>query len=254
VPYFDRPSYAGCEISGLHLLQWTSSLHNRDWHNMPLDDLDIVFQRLASLERSLQDGREQILPHVEEAFVAIIKNYGRLVGGSLAHGHQQIAFTSVMPRRMSDNLSFEQRHGETFSAFLQRENPEHLLVRDYGTAVLVVPYFMRRPYDMILAVKDVRRRYISDLSPNERSDVVRAWRDASRAIVDLMPRIGRDPAYNVTVSNGPGAGLYLEFLPYTQETGGLEHLGLWACQASPQDAAAQLREDMARMRDDVPPA
>ena len=43
-------------------------------------------------------------------------------------------------------------------------------------------------------------------------------------------------------SNGPGAGLYFEFLPYTQETGGFEKLGLWVCQNNPHNVAAQLRE------------
>ena len=41
--------------------------------------------------------------------------------------------------------------------------------------------------------------------------------------------------------NGPGAGLYFEFLPYTQEMGGYEHLGLIMCQANPAAVAEHLR-------------
>ena len=40
----------------------------------------------------------------------------------------------------------------------------------------------------------------------------------------------------------PGAGIYFEFLPLTQETGGFEQLGLSICQSEPAVAAAQLRE------------
>jgi hypothetical protein len=53
--------------------------------------------------------------------------------------------------------------------------------------------------------------------------------------------MGREIAYNVITHNGPGAGLYFEFLPYTQESGGFEQLGLFVCQAEPEAAAAQIR-------------
>ena len=48
------------------------------------------------------------------------------------------------------------------------------------------------------------------------------------------------------INNGPGAGLYVEFLPYTQETGGVEHLGLLVCQELPERAAARLREILSK--------
>ena len=61
----------------------------------------------------------------------------------------------------------------------------------------------------------------------------------------IMPAIGKNTAYNITVSNGPGAGLYCEFLPYTQEMGGFEHLGLWVCQNSPGRVVPHLRKQLA---------
>jgi len=223
---------------GLHLLQWTSSQHDRDWHNMPLDDCVIVLERLAALERTLLEG---------EGFVVIIKNYGHLVGGSLIHGHQQIAFSNVMPRHFRDNRRFAQVHGETFSAFMLRNNPSDLVVKDYGPAVLVVPYFMRRPFDMMLIIKDTTvessaRQYLHQLDESERKAVAEGWHDAIRAIRTVMPQIGCEIAYNVVTSNGPGGRLYFEFLPYTQEIGGVEHLGLFVCQELPERAAARLRE------------
>ncbi|MFN2115990.1 MAG: hypothetical protein ACK2T6_09745 [Anaerolineae bacterium] len=243
---------AGSPIGGLHLLQWTSTVHAHDFHNMPLADVEIVLRRLARLEGLLLGGAETILGRPGPAYVLVIKNYGPLVGGSLAHGHQQIALSSVMPRRMADNARFEEQHCEPFAAFMLRENPAELTVRDYGAARLVVPYFMRRPYDMMLLARDTSRRYLSELDDAEIGALAAAWQDATRAVLDVMPRIGRQPAYNVTVSNGPGAGLYVEFLPYTQETGGLEHLGLWACQNNPADVARDLRATIAKWRDGEP--
>jgi galactose-1-phosphate uridylyltransferase len=238
--------------SGLHLLQWTSSYHDRDWHNMPLQDCVVVMERLAALERALLMGDDQPSTATGteaslkgEAFVVIIKNYGHLVGGSLIHGHQQIAFSqapALMPRHFRDNVRFERNHGETFSSFVLRETPDDLVIKDYGPAVLVVPRFMRRPYDMLLLLKDVSKAYLHQLSDPELEAVAEGWHDGIRAIREIMPKIGREIAYNVITNNGPGAGLYVEFLPYTQEIGGVEHLGLFVCQELPEWAAARLRD------------
>ncbi len=243
------PDPGGMATYGLHLLQWSSSLHDKDWHNMPARDRVVVMKRLAVLEKKLLTGATESLPAAQlwaddrdgqHGFVSIIKNQGRLVGGSLVHGHQQIGFSNVMPRRFRDNWRFEQDRGEPFSAYLRRENPAELLLRDYGPAVLVVPYFMRRPFDMMLLLKDANKGYLHQLDETELTAVANGWHDAIRVMMWVMPQIGRELAYNVVTHNGPGAGLYFEFLPYTQETGGFEHLGLFVCQANPQNAAAQI--------------
>jgi galactose-1-phosphate uridylyltransferase len=181
--------------------------------------------------------------------VLIIKNFGRLVGGSLAHGHQQIIYSNVKPRHLERNERFEQERGETFAAYMLRENPAELTVKDYGPAMLMVPYFMRRPYNMLLVLKDHRKRFLCECSEEELAALAQAWGEITGAIMAIMPAIGKTTAYNVTVSNGPGAGLYCDFLPYTQETGGFEHLGLWVCQDSPERAAPRLRQVLAATSD-----
>lgn len=238
-PRLDEPVVdpRGFSSSGLHLLQWSSSLHDKDWHNMSQADRLVVMKRLAILEKKLLADSNQ-----NSSYVEIIKNYGHLVGGSLAHGHQQIGLSNVMPRRMRDNWRFEQTHNETFSAYMLRQNPDELMIRDYGPAVLVVPYFMRRPFDMMLLLKDVKKGYLHELSEAELTAAADGWHDALQAIMWFMPSIGRETAYNVITNNGPGAGLYFEFLPYTQEIGGFEQLGLFICQGNPRDSAARIRE------------
>lgn len=234
-------------VRGLHFLQWTSSQHDKDWHNLSRQDCTVVMNRLAALEKKLLEGDEGFLPLARaetdqpQGFIVIIKNCGRLVGGSLVHGHQQIAYSSVMPRCFLDNWRFEQTHGETFSDYLRHENPPELLLKDYGPALLLVPYFMQRPYNMMLLVKDTGKQHLHQLDEAEIVAVAQGWHDALLAIHTLMPQIGREIAYNVVTNNGPGAGLYFEFLPYTQETGGLEHLGLFVCQELPQRTAARIR-------------
>jgi len=241
------PGAEGLEASGFHLLQWTSSLHDKDWHNMPLSDRVVVMKRLAAVEKMLLGTKPKADDQSNgSGFVSIIKNCGRLVGGSLTHGHQQIGFSNVMPRRIRDNWRFKQRTGWPFSAYLLENNPTELLVRDYGPAVLLVPYFMRRPFDMMLLLKDVSKSYLHQLTDAQITALSDGWHDALRAIMWLMPSIGRETAYNVITNNGPGTGLYFEFLPYTQEIGGFEQLGLFVCQGNPRHSAAQIREFLAQ--------
>lgn len=236
---------------GLHFLQWTSTYHERDWHNMPLADCVVVMERLAALERHLLFGpgaARAMKPALAgdenqgHGYVSIIKNYGGAVGGSLRHGHQQILYSSVRPAQLARNQAFMARHQETFTDFILRQNPADLMVRDYGPAVLLVPYFMRRPYNMLLIVKNTTRRYLSELSGEEMTAVAQGWQDAIRAIRRIMPRLGKEIAYNIITHNGPGAGFYFEILPYTQETGGFEHLGLWVSHETPDSAAEYLRQ------------
>lgn len=247
----------GLKADGLHLLQWTSSYHDKDWHNMPHADRLVVMKRLATLERVLLTESRDRMPRVPSAseprqfhgYVSIFKNFGRLVGGSLAHGHQQIAFSNLRPKRVSNNWRFQKERGETFANYILRENPSDFLVRDYRFAKLLVPYFMRRPYEMYLVLEDSSKAYLHELNPDELGAVVDGWHDAILAMLMIMPQIGREPAYNVIMNSGPGAGLYFEFLPYTQETGGMEHLGLFLCQGNPLDTAIQIRKIMTEQFD-----
>lgn len=221
-------------VHGYHFLQWTSSYHDKDWHNMPLDDRVVVLDRLAVLEKKMHS--------IPEMYVSIIKNYGHLVGGSLAHGHQQIGVSNIMPNRIFLDQEFQKKSGETFSKFMLRENDLDLVIKDYGPAILMTPYFMRRPYDMLLLIKDTTKSCLYELEPHEIEAIADGWQDGIRIMMSVMTRIGKEIAYNITTHNGPGAGLYFEFLPYTQEMGGFEHLGLYLCQGNPRDAAQTARD------------
>lgn len=227
--------------AGLHLLQWTSSFHDTDWHNLSLADASVVMSRLAALEGSLLTVPLSNQADPSSCFVSIFKNHGSAVGSSLSHGHQQVMLTNVEPSRVRDNREFQRVHSETFCEYMLRETPEELIVRDYGSAVLLVPDFMRRPYVMLLLVKDARKSYLHELSPGEIEAVAHAWHDAIRSYHNLMPRIDKEIAYNILTHNGSGAGLYFEFLPYTQTLGGLERMGLYICTELPEIAAKRLR-------------
>ncbi len=223
---------------GLHFLQWTSSLHDNKWSNMPDEDCYIVMKRLAALERKLLEMNDD----EDTTYVTIYKNAGRLVGSSLVHDHQQILLSNVMPKRVAEHIAFQKANDISFSQYLLEQNPQKLTLYDFGQAVLFVPYFMKRPYNMILAVKDSSRSYCHQLNDHEIQSIAKGWKSGIMTIENIFSLLHKEVAYNIVTHNGPGCGLYFEFLPYTQEYGGLEHSGMTLCQGDPYITADQLRE------------
>ncbi len=243
-PEAELPKHAR-KVAGLHFLQWTSTQHDQDWHNMPVEDLAIVLQRMAALESwCLKEGKRLFPAHKGEVYVSMGKNYGRLVGGSLAHGHQQITVSTVEPGRIRQHRRFYDLHKRRFNEYLFQQNPAEFTLRHYAEARLIVPYFMPRPYTMMLVPKDHHKIYLHELSEQALLDIARGWQDAIRLMRWVMPRINREIAYNVITHNGPESGLYFEFLPYTQENGCFEHMGLIICQSSPQKSIEILKEGL----------
>lgn len=235
-------------IWGLHFVQWTSSYHELDWHNMPFDDCHKVMIRLAALEKKLSKVGLEISHRLADNnqtdpwSVSIIKNVGAAVGGSLEHGHQQIILSNILPKRISDDITFHKKHKATFSNYLLSKTPTDLCIRDFGPAVLLVPYYMRRPYNMILVLKNQDVSFMHEMNHNEIKAVAKGWKEATNIINKIMPSLNKEVAYNIATHNTSGSGLYFEFLPFTQARGGLEHLGLSVCQAEAYQVAEQIRK------------
>ncbi len=241
----------GHAAAGAHFVQWASSFHDRDLHNMPAEDIVILVSRLAALEERLLHAKDSGIPlvpsgngHPHYGYVGIIKNAGRLVGGSLSHGHMQVVHTNVLPRKIADDISFLRRFGASFSGSLLEENPAELLVKSYARAVTLVPYFMKRPLEAMILLHDESINYLHDLPQQDLESLSAALGDLTRAIIALMPRLGRETAYNLVFHTGPIGGLYVEALPWTQQIGGYEQMGLYLCEGVPQQSARMFREEM----------
>jgi len=241
----------GKEVAGAHFVQWASTQHDRDIHNMPAEDVKVILERLAALEARLLHSEDSGMPtapsgngHDHYGYVGVIKNFGRLVGGSISHGHMQVIHTNILPRAIADDADFLRRTGRSFSAFLLHENPEELLVKDYPHVSAVVPYFMKRPLDAIIMVRDGSRNSLHDLSGGELGSLAAALSDLTGAVTRLMPRMGLELAYNLVFHTGPIGGLYVEVLPLTQVLGGYEKIGLYLCEGLPSHFARLLHDEM----------
>ncbi|MDZ7816655.1 MAG: hypothetical protein U5N86_11870 [Planctomycetota bacterium] len=160
-PTVDRDRKVGTYCQGGHWLQWLSTEHDADLHNMTVGDIAIVLSRLAAFEGKLMGSRTSNLPvwtgldgDRYHGFVGIIRNFGQLGGASLAHGHLQIVHTNVLPRAVLDDRNFFGRQGCSFGEYMLKENAQYLNVRatSSGRFQASCPLiFMKRPsYAMIV--------------------------------------------------------------------------------------------------------
>ena len=224
---------------GMHFLQWSSTIHDRDIHNMPKGDCRIVIDRLALLEEKLLHSASS---KEHKAYVGIIKNYGFLAGGSLSHGHQQIVYSNVAPRKIVDDECYLAKHSHSFADYLVKRNDESLTVASFGPVKAVTPYFMLRPLQTILLFQGAPCEYLHHLDDEQRDGLVEAFGKLLPAIIETMPEIGRLPCFNIVFHCGPIGRMYVEIHAYTQEIAGLEHLGLYVCQGTPEQSALMLRQ------------
>ncbi len=246
----DGPSAMGQEARGVHLLQWFSNDHYDDIDTQDPADLKVVFGRLLMLEAKLLHGKGSKMPKTtatqgppHNGYVGIIKNYGRLVGGSLAHGHMQIVHTNVLPRRIEDDARFHERYDVPFARHMLENNPESLTVKDFGGKIrMLIPYFMRRPLDAFFIPLGTAETHLHHLETAHIEALAEALQFATATAKAAMPQIGREPAYNIIFHTGPVGLLYVELLPYTQETGGYENMGLYMCQGSSSGTATIYRD------------
>jgi galactose-1-phosphate uridylyltransferase len=242
---YPDPHHIGRYAYGFHLLQWSSSVHENDWHNMPISDVSIGMRRLANLEEKLLKQSSGYMPVSDQnkhlyGYVSIIKNYGSAAGASLTHGHQQIAFSNIMPQRTYNNQRFYQRHHISFSQFLLRENPASLTVAEIGSTRIIVPYFMRRPFNLLI-VPRAEAEHLHELSPEELQELEVAIQKTMQVYHSLLESLNIEVSFNMAIHTGPDSQLYVEFFPMVQAMGGFERIGMWICQLSVQKAADQLR-------------
>ncbi|TCS40211.1 hypothetical protein [Reinekea marinisedimentorum] len=244
-PLYDDPDHLGRAAFGLHLLQWTSSVHSNDWHNMPTEDLFITLSRLAALENKLLFTCEDYMPISCETdgargYLSIIKNYGPDAGASLSHGHQQIAYSNIMPQRTFNNARFFDRHNRTFCSYMHEHNPENLTVAEEGSAKVIIPYYMRRPYNLMILL-DTQSNHLSKQTSGQLWDLTRAIQKVIKSLHLLLPSMGKSVSFNMAIHTGPRCELYVEFFPIVQALGGYERIGLWISQLTPRSAASRFK-------------
>jgi galactose-1-phosphate uridylyltransferase len=234
---------------GTHFLQWHSTLHDKDINNMQVSDIFINLERLAVLEKFLLTQASPMpVSHTCDGieyhgYVGVVKNYGREVGGSLRHGHMQILHVNIQPKRLQQDMALLTCCGKGFSAILQERNTPELTIRAYGhgTMLFLTPFCMKRPLEGIICCQDTAKNYLHQLTSGELKLLAQALHDATRGIITMQAQQGREVAYNLVFHVGPIGGLYIEVLPYNQEVGGYESLGIYFSHLTPDESTLSYR-------------
>ncbi len=232
---------------GMHFLQWCSTLHDVDIHNMFPKDLEAVLRRLAVLEEFLLHGGAKSFPESgggHRGYAVIMKNRGFKVGGSVEHGHQQIAHVSHMPRSIAADSDFLEREGKTYASHIRwAAGAAGLTAAEYpGNVSAVIPPAMRRPLEAAIIPPDGGGEYLHHLEEEVLIGLARALREMTGALYLLMTSRNLTFDYNLAFHTGPLGLLYIEILPWTQPYGGFEHLGHFLCQEEPETTARCYRE------------
>src|SRR3989344_2590557 len=220
---------------GAHLLVWPTTDH-KDIHELTPEDHAKSFSLMQDLERRLS-----CLSKGE--YLQIIKNTGRIAGSSIDHGHYQVIATNVIPGVIKLAREFRVAHGKSFVTYLQEKAGSGLVIKEYRTIRVITPPWLRRHLEAVIIPKNMHRERISDLTEEECLDLARATTDIARACHRIMPRIGKEFAYNMIFNAGEGIGtLWVDMLPATQISGGFELGVFYLCQSSSELSTATYQE------------
>lgn len=243
---FPFPPSRGGGGRGMHLLQWCSTQHEADLHNVCTSDMITIMSRLAALEEFLLHSEAPGFPRTEEGhtgYAAIMKNRGLKVGGSVEHGHQQIAHLSRLPLYLARDRDLFRSEGLTFAATLRQAALPRLLIAEFqGGVKAVVSPFMRRPLEAVIIPPDNSGEYLHHMPPPLLESLGVALREVTGTLKLLMDIRNLSFDYNIAFHTGPVGLSYIEILPWTQPYGGFEHLGHFLCQEEPETTAQAYRE------------
>jgi len=231
---------------GSFVLWWNT---HTDIHEMSYEDNKRILELAAETEELFLHtgkGYEKLQKNKEHrGYFQMIKNRGKAVASSIEHGHYQIAYSNIVPKRIKEDIEFEKREDESFSSYLLRENPKELEIKDYGKVVSLIPESaMRRNLEAMILVKDIGKKNLHELDDEEKMGLAMALKDVTLALSGIMPKYEKEFAYNIEFHTGI-EGMYIEILPYTQANGGFEKIGqFWACQSHPKSAAETYRKNL----------
>lgn len=240
---------SGDNALGTHLLQWHSTEHDKDLHNMPVKDIVVCLERLAAVEKYLLTQDSPACGEGIRGYIWIIKNYGRQSGSSLKHGHLQIIHSNIMPSAILRDQQLLQQEGKGFSTILQEKGGQNLLIKNYshGQVLLFTPFCMKRMLDASICFQNAKKNYLHSLSQSEIHGLAEALKEAISSVLMLMPYLEKEPAYNLLFHIGEIGGLYIEIIPHTQEMGGYEHLGAYTCLLTPEESTALYRTKISEL-------
>jgi len=221
---------------GLHFILWPSNVHDHRFETMPLPKNEKILARIALLEEKLLTGGL-----IHQGYFTLIRNEGSSVGGSVYHDHFQMLYTNQEPLSFREDRLFWEHQGIGVSQMILEQTPESQRVLSQGSWILLVPPFMKRPYELILVNSNREKRLLHHLGSEDLRDLAFMLQKTFQLQTALFSRYNRDKAYNLTCHNSGYGALYFEVFPQWQPLGGFERLGLYLSQGDPEEIAQEYK-------------
>jgi len=225
---------------GAHEVVIEAPEHKRD--TADLTDAEAEQVIWAYVSRSIDLRRDKRFK-----YILIFKNYGRIAGASLEHGHSQLIALPIVPKRVQEELEgaatyygYKERCVFCDMVREERDEKERIIYED-EKVIAFCPYVSRFPYEVWIMPK----RHASDLTGLDRDTVP----CVARALRDTLLRIKKylgDPAYNFIVHTSPINGheredyhWHIEIMPKLVKVAGFEWGSGFYINPVPPDIAAR---------------
>ncbi|WP_028972900.1 hypothetical protein [Spirochaeta cellobiosiphila] len=222
---------------GLHFLLWPSNIHERRFENMEINIAHKVLSRVILLEKILLNSSL-----LDKGYFAFIRNEGQSVGGSVYHDHFQMLYSNQEPLSFREDRNFYEKHGVGPTQILHEEISTELIVLSQGEWQLVVPPYIKRPYELMIYTPNRSNVHLNSLSETSVRDLTFLLQKSFQLQTSLFKHLGKDKAYNLICHNSGYGSIYFELFPMVQPLGGFERLGLYLSQGDPIEGAELYRQ------------
>jgi len=243
------------DFRGINFLVWPSTSHE-DIREISPEDHVKSFDMISEIEkRVLFDDFNK-----DYGFIAcqVVKNIGSALETSHVHGPYHVAIMNKHLKRIYDDIRlkkklsrrslselitdfkdfrFKNTKNISFIKFFQEKNNPNLLIKDYGSMVLAIPYFMKRPLEAIIYPKNNNVQWFGELNQEQKVDLAKATSDVSYALSLIMPSLGKIYDCNIAFHTGPIGTIYAEVFTSTQRPGGYERLRFYVCEGTQYQSA-----------------
>ena len=214
--------------------------HKRDTADLSYAEAEQVIW--AYVSRSIDLRRDKRFK-----YILIFKNYGKIAGASLEHGHSQLIALPIVPKRVQEELegaatyySYKERCVFCDMIREERDEKERIIYED-EKVIAFCPFVSRFPYEVWIMPK----RHASDLTALDRDTVP----SVAKALRDSLLRIKKylgDPAYNFIIHTSPINGheredyhWHIEIMPKLVKVAGFEWGSGFYINSVPPDIATK---------------
>ena len=223
---------------GANFLLWPTSDH-KEIHQLTNEENAASFSLLADFEKTLGNT----IKHNEKnykGYFQVMKNTGKEAGGSLEHGHYQIAFINKIPPLIKKDRSFLEKEKISVAEYLNQyaqQNSSHV-IKEYDNVQIITSPYAKKPLDITILPKKPGLEKLKDADGKTLEELSNATADVARALYSIMPAYNKPYAHNMIFHTGEDIGtLYIQFLLPTQTRAGFEECGVSVCQLDTESAA-----------------